>query len=90
MKMEHVPLIVSVFHLRVGADVNTLDFHLRRLNRGCVDKISRLLRRYSKSPERRSDIGSKSVGKRAAWSRFEEINGIYRQPYLRADRPAAG
>lgn len=55
MKTEHVHLIVSVFHLSVGADVNMPASQLGSLNRGSVDKITRLLRRYSKSPERGSD-----------------------------------
>lgn len=65
MKTENVHLSVGVFRLRVGADVNMLAFHRGSLNTGSVDKISRLLKRYSESPERRSDIGSKQVGEKS-------------------------
>lgn len=51
MKMEHVRLIVSVFHLRVGADVNKQAFHVCSLNKRPVDKIARPLVSNSKGHE---------------------------------------
>lgn len=56
MKMEPVWLIVSVFHLRVGADVKNRALHVRSLNKRPVDKIVRPLRSDSKGQERGSDI----------------------------------
>lgn len=58
MELEHVRLIVSVFHLRVGADIKKRAFHVRSLNKRPVDKITRPLRSDSKGHERGSDIRS--------------------------------
>lgn len=83
MKMEHVQLIVGVFHLRVGADVNKRVFHLRSLNKSPADTIARPLMCDSKGHERGSDIRSKKkVGGNSTVARVEELNRIHGQLYI--------